>query len=74
MVFVDTISRLVPGVVGDFDSVREDSLYSSMLKYPQYTRPDEFRGIEVPQVLISGDHGKIRKWRRADTIEDSWVI
>jgi len=59
------VSRQVPGVVGDQDSVTGDSLANGLLKYPQYTRPPEFRGAGVPEVLLSGDHKKIEQWRRA---------
>lgn len=65
MVIVDAVSRQVPGVVGDEDSVTGDSLANGLLKYPQYTRPPEFRGAGVPEVLLSGDHKKIEQWRRA---------
>jgi tRNA (guanine37-N1)-methyltransferase len=69
MVIVDAVARLVPGVVGDRESVLEDSFSGSVLKYPQYTRPASFRGSEVPEVLISGDHAKIRQWRRAEALK-----
>jgi len=64
MAVVDTISRLVPGVVGDMNSVLEDTFSRSLLKYPQYTRPSQVRGYTVPEILTSGDHGKIDRWRR----------
>lgn len=69
LVVVDVVARLVPGVVGDQESVLEDSFAGSLLKYPQYTRPASFRGSDVPDVLISGDHAKIRKWRRAEALK-----
>jgi len=69
MVIVDAVSRQVPGVVGDGDSVTGDSLANGLLKYPQYTRPPEFRGAGVPEVLLSGDHKKIERWRRAASLE-----
>jgi tRNA (guanine37-N1)-methyltransferase len=68
MVIVDAVSRQVPGVVGDEDSVTGDSLANGLLKYPQYTRPPEFRGAAVPEVLLSGDHKKIEQWRRAASL------
>ncbi len=68
MVIVDAVSRQVPGVVGAADSVAGDSLANGLLKYPQYTRPPEFRGTRVPEVLMSGDHKKIEQWRRAASI------
>ena len=69
MVIVDAVARQVPGVVGDGDSVAGDSLANGLLKYPQYTRPPEFRGAAVPEVLLSGDHKKIEQWRRAASLE-----
>jgi len=69
LVVIDAVARLVPGVVGDRESVLEDSFAGSLLKYPQYTRPASFRGREVPEVLISGDHAKIRQWRRAEALK-----
>jgi tRNA (guanine37-N1)-methyltransferase len=69
MVVIDGVSRLVPGVVGDEASVREDTFSNGLLKYPQYTRPPSFRGIEVPAVLMSGDHEKIRRWRRQEALK-----
>ncbi|MCX8044439.1 MAG: tRNA (guanosine(37)-N1)-methyltransferase TrmD [Desulfobacterota bacterium] len=84
MVIIDTVARLVPGVVGDEASVHEDSFTNGLLKYPQYTRPATFRGLEVPEVLLSGDHERIKTWRRiealrktvirrADLIERAWM-
>ena len=69
MVIVDAVSRLVPGVVGDEESVREDTFSGWLLKHPQYTRPPDFRGLEVPGVLLSGDHEKIRCWRRQESLK-----
>lgn len=63
MVMADTITRLVPGVVGNERSLSEESLERGLLKYPQYTRPREFRGLKVPEVLLSGDHRAISIWR-----------
>ena len=64
MILVETISRLLPGVVGDKQSVEGDTLSENLLKYPQYTRPREYRGHEVPEILLSGHHEKIDEWRR----------
>ena len=64
MALVDTLVRLVPGVVGDKDSLEFESFSSGLLEYPQYTRPAEFRGLKVPEVLLSGDHNKVDVWRR----------
>jgi tRNA (guanine37-N1)-methyltransferase len=69
MVVVDAVSRLVPGVVGDEASVREDTFSNGLLKYPQFTRPPSFRGLDVPDVLMSGDHEKIRRWRRQEALK-----
>jgi len=69
MVIVDSVSRQVPGVIGAKNSVTEDSLANGLLKYPQYTRPAEFRGIGVPEILLSGDHKKIEQWRRTASIK-----
>jgi tRNA (guanine37-N1)-methyltransferase len=62
-VVVDAISRLIPGVLGDGDSVRDESFSSGTLEYPQYTRPYEFRGWNVPEILLSGNHRALREWR-----------
>ncbi len=69
MVVIDAVSRLVPGVVGDEASVREDTFSNGLLKYPQYTRPPSFRDLNVPDVLMSGDHEKIRRWRRQEALK-----
>jgi len=69
MVIVDAIARQVPGVVGAEESVAGDSLANGLLKYPQYTRPPEFRGARVPDILMSGDHKKIEQWRRTASLE-----
>lgn len=68
-VVVDAAARFVPGVVGKEGSVRNDSFAGGILDYPQYTRPREFRGLEVPAVLFSGDHKKIELWRRKKALE-----
>ena len=64
LVVIDAVSRLVPGVVGDEQSVEEDSFSSGLLDYPHYTRPAEFAGRKVPEVLLSGHHAEVRRWRR----------
>ena len=69
MVVIDAVSRLLPGVVGSEQSILEDSLSEDLLKYPQYTRPRSFRGFEVPEVLLSGNHKIIEKWRKDKSIE-----
>ncbi len=63
MVIVDAVARLIPGVLGDEDSARRDSFAQGLLGCPQYTRPPEFQGMKVPDVLLSGSHGKIEQWR-----------
>ncbi len=62
-VVVDAVARLIPGVLGDCDSARDESFSSGTLEYPQYTRPHEFRGWNVPEILLSGNHRAIREWR-----------
>jgi len=69
VVVVDAASRFVPGVVGKEESVRHDSFADGILDYPQYTRPREFRGLRVPDVLFSGDHRRIERWRRKRALE-----
>ncbi len=69
LVMVDAVSRLVPGVVGDEQSVEEDSFTRGLLDYPHFTRPAEFRGQRVPDVLVSGHHGEIRRWRQAQALQ-----
>src|SRR5690606_25412598 len=68
LVLVDAVARLVPGVVGDGQSVEEDSFTRGLLDYPHYTRPAEFAGLAVPGVLTSGHHGEIRRWRRREAL------
>mgnify|MGYP000949112920 FL=1 len=68
MVLMDTISRLVPGVLNNEVSAEFESLQDNLLEYPQYTRPEEFMGKKVPEVLLSGHHGNIEKWRREQSI------
>lgn len=68
MVIVEAISRLIPGVVGDAQSVAAESFSEGLLDYPHYTRPVEFRGMRVPEVLVSGHHERIRRWRRREQL------
>jgi tRNA (guanine37-N1)-methyltransferase len=63
MVIVDAVTRLLPGVLGDEESAHEESFSHGLLEYPQYTRPAEFRGMKVPEVLLSGNHAEIARWR-----------
>ena len=69
MAVIDAVSRLIPGVLGNEDSPVDESFSHGLLEYPQYTRPEIFRGMRVPQVLLSGDHERIRRWRREKMIE-----
>jgi tRNA (guanine37-N1)-methyltransferase len=69
MVMIDAVGRLVPGVLGSEDSAGDDSFSNGLLEYPQYTRPPEFRGLKVPDVLLSGNHREIARWRRMKSIE-----
>lgn len=69
MVVIETISRLIPGVVGDQQSVETDSLSGNLLKFPQYTRPSDFRGFKVPSILMSGNHEEIRQWRHCEALK-----
>lgn len=68
MLMADAIGRLVPGVVGNTGSVEEDSFFRGLLDYPHYTRPEELRGMRVPDILLSGHHEKIRKWRKEQAL------
>jgi len=63
MVIIDAVTRLLPGVLGDDESSQEESFSDGLLEYPQYTRPAEFRGMKVPEVLLSGNHAEIARWR-----------
>jgi len=64
MVVIDAVARLLPGVLGDDASSADESFSHGLLEYPQYTRPAEFRGMKVPEVLLNGNHAEIEKWRR----------
>lgn len=69
MVIVDAVARFIPGVLGSDESAACDSFAEGLLEYPQYTRPPEFRGLAVPQVLLSGNHREIALWRRRKALE-----
>ncbi|MCK4753000.1 MAG: tRNA (guanosine(37)-N1)-methyltransferase TrmD [Planctomycetes bacterium] len=69
MVLIDAVVRLLEGVLGDEDSSKDDSFSNGLLEYPQYTRPEVFRDMKVPEILLSGDHGKIAEWRRKQSLE-----
>ncbi|MCL0105566.1 tRNA (guanosine(37)-N1)-methyltransferase TrmD [Dehalococcoidia bacterium] len=72
MLLIDTISRLVPNVVGSSDSIQNDSFFNGLLQFPQYTRPASFRDMGVPDVLLSGNHDQIRKWREIKSLEKTY--
>lgn len=67
MVIVDAVTRLLPGVLGDDESSHEESFSHGLLEYPQYTRPAEFQGMKVPEVLLSGNHAQIARWRAEES-------
>lgn len=68
IVLIEAVARLVPGVIGSADSGRTDSFTTGLLQYPQYTRPAAFRGMAVPDVLLSGNHARIEEWRRQESL------
>lgn len=69
MVLTDAVSRFIPGVLGSEESPEEESFSDGLLEYPQYTRPSDLNGIKVPDVLLSGNHAKIREWRRRESLK-----
>jgi len=72
LVLIDAITRLLPGVLGDPDAPQKDSHAKGLLEHPHYTRPADFRGLGVPDVLRSGDHARIERWRREQSIQRTW--
>ena len=72
LVVIDAVTRLVPGVLGDPDGPWDDSHASGLLEYPHYTRPPEFRGWRVPEILLSGDHARLARWRREQSLLRTW--
>ena len=72
LILIDSITRLIPGVLGDPDGAQDDSFASGLLEYPHYTRPAEFRGWRVPGVLLSGNHAEIARWRRQQALLRTW--
>ena len=68
MVITDAVSRMLPGVLGSAESAPTDSFYDGLLEFPQYTRPREYEDMQVPEILFSGDHAKIRAWRRQQAL------
>ena len=69
MVVIDTIVRLIPGAISDIESAQNDSFHSGLLDHPHYTRPEEYRGMRVPDVLLSGHHAEIDRWRKEKSLE-----
>lgn len=69
MVFIDTVVRLIPGVLGEECSLHDESFNDDMLEYPQYTRPQNYRKMSVPEILLSGDHEKIKRWRKKQSLK-----
>jgi len=69
MIVIDVVTRLLPGVLGDEESAKEESFSHGLLEYPHYTRPAEFRGMKVPEILLSGHHAEIAKWRHEQALE-----
>ena len=69
MVVIDAVVRRLPGVLGDEGSAVDESFYDGLLEYPQYTRPASYRGLDVPEVLLSGNHAAIDAWRRQQSLE-----
>jgi len=72
LVLVDAVARLQPGVLGDEESANLDSFMQGVLDYPHYTRPEEIDGLRVPEVLLSGDHEAISRWRRKQALGQTW--
>ena len=70
---VDAVTRLIPGALGDPDGAWDDSHATGLLEYPHYTRPPEFRGWSVPEILLSGDHARIARWRREQSLLRTWL-
>ena len=68
LAIIDAVTRLLPGALGDPDGARDDSFASGLLEYPHYTRPEDFRGWKVPEVLLSGNHAEINRWRREQAV------
>lgn len=72
LILIDAVARLLPGVLGDPEGAQTDSYASGLLEHPHYTRPPEFRGWAVPEVLLSGDHARIERWRREQSLLRTW--
>jgi tRNA (guanine37-N1)-methyltransferase len=73
MVLIDALFRQIPGALGYEDGAREDSFVEGLLEHPQYTKPQNFRGLTVPEILLSGNHQEIKRWRRKESIRRTWL-
>lgn len=73
MVIIDSIARLIPGVLSTEESFKDESHYNGLLEYPQYTRPRDFKGDQVPEILLSGNHKNIEYWRKYKSVEDTYL-
>jgi tRNA (guanine37-N1)-methyltransferase len=73
LAIVDAVTRLLPGALGDPTGAEDDSHARGLLEYPHYTRPPEFRGWRVPAVLLSGDHGRVERWRREEALRRTFL-
>lgn len=71
MIVADSVARMLPGVLGSSNSAPQDSFYNGLLEYPQYTRPRDFNGMEAPEVILSGDHAKINRWRHKQSLKNT---
>ena len=74
LIIIDAVTRLIPGALGDDRSIEDESFSWGILDYPHYTRPREFRGLDVPQVLVSGNHKEIRTWRRREALKKTLQV
>jgi tRNA (guanine37-N1)-methyltransferase len=72
LIVIDAVTRLLPGALGDPEGADDDSHASGLLEYPHYTRPAEFRGWSVPEILLSGDHARVDRWRREQALQRTW--
>ncbi len=73
LLVIDAVTRLLPGALGDADSAQADSFMDGLLDYPQYTRPDQIEGLQVPEVLLGGNHALIRRWRHKQALGRTWL-
>ena len=72
-VIIEGVTRLIPGIADDIESIQQDSFSDNLLDYPHYTRPESIDGLEIPNILKSGDHNSIRKWRRKQALGNTWI-